>query len=466
MPLVEHSNLSVRRLLRKLRYPGDLERDHYAQAVRDAANSSSAHSALMELLDDVLRRYPPVYWAIIKRIDVDGESPKSVANALYLSYRTLHRYRSAAIAAVAEALERRFGMPREGPAASDTEAEGDVGVLALVGEGFNHLRRHSVRSFEAASRCFARALEIDERCADAWIGLASCHEHQAVYLERDAIASFDAAMRALDRAARLAPRRADAFAIRSETMLHRDRDYAAAAAAIAAALDADSESSAARTSAASLALAEGDVDAALAHARRAVVHEPESLDARATYGIALLAVGDFDSAARWLRSVLDVEPSHYLARHYLPHALIGLREYDACAAHLASFGADERTIVVEAIGAHLEGRTGNAGEVERWLATAADRGDGDGTRYRYARALAYAGIGARDEAIAELEAAVRADEPLITACIWDPLFAELHQDGRFVEVVERVRRPARDRAAQSPASTAAASASSAAASAR
>jgi len=203
---VEHSHLGVRRLLRKLRFPDLLERDHYATAVRDAAGGGSAREALTELLDEVLHRYPPVFRTIIKRIDVDGEPARSVAGELYLSYRTLHRYRTTAIAAIADALERRFGVTAAGAGPLE-----DDGVPALVAEGFTYLRRHSVRSIETASRCFTRALELDESSADAWIGLATCHEQQAVSLERDAAASFDAAAHALDRAARLAPERAEVF---------------------------------------------------------------------------------------------------------------------------------------------------------------------------------------------------------------------------------------------------------------
>ena len=74
---------------------------------------------------------------------------------------------------------------------------------ALVRTGFEHLRQPSARSFDAAKRCFTRALELDEGCVEAWTGLASCFEHQSAHLERDAIASFDASVRAFDRASQL-----------------------------------------------------------------------------------------------------------------------------------------------------------------------------------------------------------------------------------------------------------------------
>jgi hypothetical protein len=198
---VEHSNLGVRRLLRKLRFPELLERDPYAAMLRHAStNGTSARDALVALLDEVLHRYPPVYRTIIERIDVDGAQAKAIAGELYLSYRTLHRYRTVAVAAIAEALERRFGAARlSAAAAGDRNAD----ARALVSEGFEHLRRSSLRSFDTASRCFSRALELDERCADAWIGLAICHENQAAHSERDAAASSAAAVRARERAAHL-----------------------------------------------------------------------------------------------------------------------------------------------------------------------------------------------------------------------------------------------------------------------
>jgi hypothetical protein len=197
---VEHSNLGVRRLLRKIRYPGLLERDHLATMIREASGAHNARDAVIALLDDVLRRYPPIYWTIIERVDLEGKPTRVVAGELYLSYRTLHRYRSAAIATLADALERRFGGAR---GASPAPANEEDDVSSLVRAGFEHLRQPSVRSFDAAKRCFTRALELDEDCVDAWTGLASCFEHQSAHLERDAIASFDASVRAFDRASQL-----------------------------------------------------------------------------------------------------------------------------------------------------------------------------------------------------------------------------------------------------------------------
>jgi hypothetical protein len=126
---MEHSNLGVRRLLRKLRYPGLLERDHYAATLRDIARSASARDALLALIHDALRGYPSEYWTIIKRIDADGEAAKAVADALYLSYRTLHRYRSAAIEAIAEVLERRLGPERTAIPRADGDADAHLHAL-------------------------------------------------------------------------------------------------------------------------------------------------------------------------------------------------------------------------------------------------------------------------------------------------------------------------------------------------
>ena len=198
---MEHSNLGIRRLLRKIRYPGLLDRDHVATMIRDATGAENARDAVIGLLDDVLRRYPPIYWTIIERVDLEGKPTRTVAAELYLSYRTLHRYRSAAIATLADALERRFGAARNAPPAPAANDEHDV--PSLVRAGFEHLRQPSVRSFDAAKRCFTRALELDENCVDAWTGLASCFEHESAHLERDAIASFDASVRAFDRASQL-----------------------------------------------------------------------------------------------------------------------------------------------------------------------------------------------------------------------------------------------------------------------
>lgn len=109
MQHIEISSRDVRRLLRKLRSPSALERDAIAAKIRQALRRGSAHDAVLELVDDVLRHAPPIYRRILTRVDIEGAPASEVAAELDLSYRTLHRYRSTVVAAVADLLQRRLG---------------------------------------------------------------------------------------------------------------------------------------------------------------------------------------------------------------------------------------------------------------------------------------------------------------------------------------------------------------------
>jgi tetratricopeptide (TPR) repeat protein len=424
------SHPQVRQLLRKLHSPGALDDDPLAAQLCDAMRTNDRHEALLAIVDAALRPYDPVFGKIIKAVDTEGKVVKGVADDLHLSYRTLHRHRSTAIAAISKAIERALGHTQREPARPVSTA------LRLVGAGRNQLARGTASSLLRAEHSFEEAIANDERFVDAWSGLATARCRLASALLREPELAYAKTEEALARGYALDRARPEWHAIRTDVLLYRDKKLDAARAASAEAMLRTPDDPASRTAAGTVALAAGEVADALDHLHLAVAALPDSLQARADVGIVELAAGRFDAARAWLESVVAIEPEHFFARHFLAFALARANDYDAFCELVSTISATEWSVVVGALEAYLLARTGERARALKFL-DALNFMPADGRRTRYARAVVYLGLGAADEAVSELEAAVRNDDFFTFPLRWDPLLSQLRSEPRFIDLIER-----------------------------
>src|ERR1700737_1717610 len=153
----------VRQLLRKLRTPGAIQDDELAMALCRLTGAPSVRDAVLMLAERALRDFPPVYWTIVRRVDVDGESSQAVADEIHLSERSFFRYRASAIAAVAAEIE---AVTRSAP----PKRSEDVDVLALVARGRYLWKHRTTAALQRAARYFERALGIAPTFARAHAG--------------------------------------------------------------------------------------------------------------------------------------------------------------------------------------------------------------------------------------------------------------------------------------------------------
>src|ERR1700736_4833278 len=189
----------VRQLLRKLRMPGAIQDDELALTLCRLTGAGSVRDAVLLLAERALRVYPPVYWTIVRRVDVDGESSQVVADETHLSERSFFRYRAAAIAAVSAEID---AVTRSSPPKRGSE---DVDVLALVARGRYLWKHRTTAALQRAARYFERALEIDPTFARAYAGVADVHLLMGEYLIRDPLEAFHDAQVAIESALALDP---------------------------------------------------------------------------------------------------------------------------------------------------------------------------------------------------------------------------------------------------------------------
>src|ERR1700736_3016027 len=343
----------VRQLLRKLRMPGAIQDDELALTLCRLTGAGSVRDAVLLLAERALRVYPPVYWTIVRRVDVDGESSQAVADEIHLSERSFYRYRAAAIAAVAAEIDAvtRSAPPKRG---SD-----DIDVLTLVARGRYLWKHRTSASLLRAGRYFERALEIDPTFARAHAGIADVHLLMGEYLIRDPIEAFHDARVAVERALALDPSLPELHATLADLQLFGRHDLRRAKESFDLALSIDPTYSTAHHFAAWHAMINDDYDGALDHLRTALGFTPDGLELQTTLGIVYYLRGAHEQGVRDLAEVLELDPDFSFARYELARVLSGLERYDEALLHLDVLSAAEPRQSYAALTAFAAGRNGD-----------------------------------------------------------------------------------------------------------
>jgi len=416
----------VRQLLRKLRMPGAIQDDELALTLCRLTGAGSVRDAVLMVAERALSVYPPVYWTIVRRVDVDGESSASVADEIHLSERSFYRYRAAAIAAVAAEID---AVTRAAPPKRTSD---DLNVLTLVARGRYLWKHRTSAALLRAARYFERALEIDPTFARAHAGIADVHLLMGEYLIRDPVDAFHDARVAVETALALDPSLPELHATLADLQLFGRRDLRRAKESFDLALSIDPTYSTAHHFAAWHAMINDDLNGALDHLRTALGFTPDGLELQTTVGIANYLRGAHDQGVRDLGEVLELDPEFSFARYELARILAGLERYDEALLHLDVLSAAEPRDSYAALTAFAAGRNGDPRPARRFL----DRSTPHGRRpAHYLRAYAQLGLGERSDAITELRAAVDGNEPWTVLLPLDRIFYDLRKDQTFRALV-------------------------------
>ncbi|MDP9107035.1 MAG: hypothetical protein M3N49_14025, partial [Candidatus Eremiobacteraeota bacterium] len=315
--------------------PGAIQDDELALTLCRLTGAGSVRDAVLLLAERALRVYPPVYWTIVRRVDVDGESSQAVADEIHLSERSFYRYRAAAIAAVAAEIA---AVTRSAPVKRMCE---DLDVLTLVARGRYLWKHRTAASLLRAGRYFERALEIDPAFARAHAGIADVHLLLGEYLIRDPVEAFHDARVAVDAALALDPSLPELHATLADLQLFGRRDLRRAKESFDLALSIDPTYSTAHHFAAWHAMINDDLDGALDHLRTALSFAPDGLELQTTLGIVYYLRGSHEQGVTDLGEVLELDPEFSFARYELARILSGLERYDEALRHLDVLSAAE-----------------------------------------------------------------------------------------------------------------------------
>ena len=415
----------VRQLLRKLRTPGAIQEDELAVTLCRLTGAGSVRDAVLLLAERALRVYPPVYWTIVRRVDVEGESSAAVADEIHLSERSFYRYRAAAIAAVAAEID---AVTRTAPVKRSSD---DLDVLTLVARGRYLWKHRTSAALLRAARYFERALEIDPTFARAHAGIADVHLLMGEYLIRDPLEAFHDARVAVETALALDPSLPELHATLADLQLFGRRDLRRSKESFDLALSIDPTYSTAHHFAAWHALINDDLNGALGHLRTALGFTPDGLELQTTVGIANYLRGAHEQGVCDLGEVLELDPEFSFARYELARILSGLERYDEALQHLDVLTAAEPRDTYAALTAFAAGRSGDPRPARQFL----DRTTHRRRPAHYLRAYAKLGLGERSDAITELRAAVESNEPWTVLLPLDRIFYDLRTDQSFRALV-------------------------------
>jgi len=294
------------------------------------------------------------------------------------------------------------------------------------------------QALDQAIAYYEEALTLDASFGPAAAALARARVARAEDyrdVPRLALASArEAAQRALDIDGTLY----EAHLALAEIQRMLDFDWAAAEASYVKALSLNPSSESAHRGYAMLLSALGRHREAVRESDRAIELDPLCLVVGGSAAWVAYAAGDYDAAIEIARNTIDMDPEFVRARRVLAAAYLQSgRHADAVQELEASAALTDHPVLLAWL-AHAKAITGHTCDAEAVVARMLSQ---PGYRQHYALAVAYVGLGRVEEAFEELDTARLDRDPMLAHVAVEPRFAPLRQDPRFGELLTRLGLP-------------------------
>jgi TolB-like protein/Tfp pilus assembly protein PilF len=185
----------------------------------------------------------------------------------------------------------------------------------------------------------------------------------------------------------------------------------------------------------------GRFEEAAVERRRAQELDPLSPFRMADAGYPLYYAGRYDEAVEQYRKALELDPNFFWAHLWLGQAYVqkGMHDEAIAAVKKALDLSPGNTRVLATLG-QVYGVSGKRPEALKVLSELQKRAQ-QGYVSPYFVAVVQAGLGKKDEALASLEKAYGERHPYLILLKVEPVFAGLHGDARFQDLLRRVGLP-------------------------
>jgi len=305
-------------------------------------------------------------------------------------------------------------------------------VYQLYLQGRQLGRQFTAESVEQSNALYERALEIDPDYAAAWAGLANNYSGQAASGQRPIDEGYRLAREAANRALAIDPENAEAYTQLGKIELTYDGDLAAAARHLERALALAPTNPDIIPVAARLARGLGRLDEAIALQEYAVARDPVKPGGHSWLGLYYQLEGRLDEAITSARTALTLSPRSIGAQYVLGVALLHKDEPEAALAAFAEEADEGYRLIGLSMAYHaLE----QAAESDAALAELIEFHE-QGSAYNIAYVLAYRGEA--DLAFEWLDKAVEHKDPGLAEIPNDVLFANIHDDPRWLPFLESI----------------------------
>jgi TolB-like protein/DNA-binding winged helix-turn-helix (wHTH) protein len=310
------------------------------------------------------------------------------------------------------------------------------------------LNRGMPDDLRRSTEAFRQALALDPGAAPAWAGLADALHLLVLFGAVPPREGVPPAEEAARKALALDDMLADTHATLGTIRFRYHWDWSGGEAEMRRALELNPSSAAAHHDLAWLLLAAHRFDEALAEIQAAQELEPLSVRANADVGWVYYRARRYGEAIRQMERTLEMEPRYMSARQCLERALVHAgRPEEALQQALAGArqeGLDASSLDAKGSPDPVDAKVLLRRLTKRRLEHLIGRGS---TAYvsPYALAALHSELGDQDEALAALQRALEARDPMLVSVDVDPAFDPIRADRRFQEIVARVgpgsRRP-------------------------
>jgi tetratricopeptide (TPR) repeat protein len=305
-------------------------------------------------------------------------------------------------------------------------------------QGRYHWNKRTAEDLQQGINYFTQAIERDSTYAPAYSGLADCYLLLNVYDIKPAMEANAKAREAATKALALDETLAEAHASLADVSYRYDWNWAEAEQHFKRAIELNADYATAHQWYSAMLAAEGRFDEANAEARRARELEPFSLTVNTVVGRRLYYARKFDEAQTAYRQTLDMDRNFVRAHVELGDTLMQTGQTaEAIAEFQQALALDKESISARAGLGYAYGVTGQRDKALQLVAQLQELG-----RRRYVSpyhlAVIHAGLGARTEAIGELEQAAGERYAWLVFLRVEPQFDGLRSDPRFGALVRRV----------------------------
>jgi len=307
-------------------------------------------------------------------------------------------------------------------------------------KGRYYLEKRTPANMQRSLACFQEAISLDSHYAPAYAGLADWYN---VSVNFDLLTQKEAAEKAIEYAAKatfLDPSLAEPYATRAAISAGRAWDWADAEANYLQAIKLDPGSARAKNGYSSFLSIMGRHSESIQQIEQAMRLDPLSSPINTQAGIVYYLAREYDKAAEQLRRTIAQDSSFGVAHKRLALVYEQQGQFQQADAEFLKWGPLVNQLDYDSVRARFEAVTGNRTEAKRILATLLARNtDKDLAPADFA--MLYAALGDKDNAMKWLEQGYAERDVGLTLLAVDPRYDSLRTDGRFRDLLKRLKLP-------------------------
>ena len=319
----------------------------------------------------------------------------------------------------------------------DSRAAHNIEAYTLYLKGRHHWNKRSEPGLTSAISYFEQAIREDRNYAMAYAGLADCYSIMGFYTYRSPSSVYPRARELVLKALELDDNLAEAHASLGEVLMHYYRDWPGAEASLRRSISLKPDYPTAHLWLATYLQARGTLEESILEEKKALELDPLSLILNSDLAKSFYFLHRFAEAQEQYRKTLEIDPSFAIAHKGLGEVYAATGRYPEALAEIQQalelsggslFIKDDLGFIYA-----LSGKADKAREIIEELR------DASSTRYvtPYGIAVIYFGLGEDGTGFQWLEKAYE-DRCFMTFIKVDPMFDRLHNDPRFLSLLNRI----------------------------